>query len=127
MNTLGHLTQHREFKLKSDHFIHCFFHWGPGKGLRSQAASPLAYLFLPLFLPHLHLSASRCSCFFVFFFSFQIIVLFYVALIPGFSWIVMISVERLSQQKHHPHLYTYKYVSFLLLSCSNRVLWSYLA
>lgn len=41
MNTLGHLTRGIQVKIWSFHLLF-FFHWGPGKGLEGQAASPLA-------------------------------------------------------------------------------------
>lgn len=122
MNASSHLTKRRELKLKSDCFLHCFLHWGPGKGLRVGSVPLRCPSLLPFSPPT---SSSLHFKVFLFFF-FQIAVLFYKVLIPGFSWIVVISVERLSQQKCHPHLYTYKYISFLLLSCSIRALWSYL-
>lgn len=99
--------------VKSDCFIHCFFPLGtrertegPGLCLHLALSFPLSSSLLPI-SPFQMLPS----------FSFQIVVLFYRVLIPGFSWIVMISVERLSQQKQHPHLYIYVCIYMLLFFC----------
>ena len=94
--------------VKSDCFIHCFFPLGTGKGLRGQDWASALPISSSSVLPPPHLSISKC-----FLLSLSRLLFFSRVLIPGFSWIVMISVERLSQQKQHPHIYMLLFFCFL--------------
>lgn len=75
MNALGHLTRRREFKSKSDCFIHCFFCWGPGErtkepglflplAISSSLSSPISpslhFKVLPFILSRLLFFSTRC-------------------------------------------------------------------
>lgn len=114
MNTQSHLTHHREFKLKSDHYIHCFFHWGPGKGLRGQAAPPLAYLFLPL-LPPSPTSPSLLLKVFPFFFFISRLSFFSIwhwsLDFPGLSWFLL----KDPHSRNTTHIYTH--INMFLFFC----------
>lgn len=61
-----------------------------GAGTASPPCPPL-----PPFPP---LTSHLCTSRYSLFFPLQIVVLFYKVLIPGFSWIVMISIERLTAE-----------------------------
>lgn len=122
MNASSHLTKRRELKLKSDCFLHCFLHWGPGKGLRVGSVPLRCPSLLPFSPP-----TSSSLHFKVFHFFFSRLLFFSIKCwsldFPGLLWFLLKDSHSRNATHIYIHINTFLFFCFLAPSGLCGAIW----